>query len=94
VDKEPEPLPPIGVLVDLTLDLQLAEGPMARVPQELKDSIGLVVREKIADKHGISREYLDEIMLRLQLNPVLNVQVYDSMIVRLAKMKKKKSIKE
>jgi len=93
-EDEPEPLPPIGFLVDLTLDLQLAEGSMARVPHDLKDSVGLIVREKIAGKHGISAEYLEEIMTRLQLDPALNVQVYDSIIVRLARMQKKKSIKE
>ena len=93
-EKPPEPLPPIQFLVDLTLDLHLAEGPMSRVIHEQRDSIGGIVCEKIARKHGISREYLEEIMTRLQLNPELNVQIYDSVIVRLARMQKSKSIKE
>lgn len=89
-----EPLPPIALLIDLTLDLHLAEGPMARVGREQRDSIGLIVRKKIAAKHGIAYEYLEETMARLQLNPILNVQIYDSVVVRLAKMHKNKSIQD
>ncbi len=93
-EKELEPLPANDFLVDLTLDLHLAEGPMSRVLREDRDSIGLIVRKKIARKHGISHEYLEEIMTRLQMDPVLNVQIYDSVIVRLARMQKNKSIQE
>lgn len=90
----PEPLPSNEFLVNLTLDLHLAEGPMSRVRHTQRDSIGLIVREKIARKHGISHERLEDIMTRLQLDPKLNVQIYDSVIVRLARMQKSKSIKE
>lgn len=93
-EQQLEPLPPNDFLIDLTLDLHLAEGPMSRVMHEQRDSIGQIVREKIAAKNGISREYLEEIMTRLQMNPVLNVQIYDSVIVRLARMQKRKSIQE
>ena len=93
-NEKPDPLPPNDFLVDLTLDLHLAEGPMSRVLRDERDSIGLIVRKKIAEKHGISPEYLEEIMTRLQLDPVLNVQIYDSVIVRLAGMQKGKSIQE
>jgi hypothetical protein len=92
--EEPEPLPPIDFLVDLTLDLHLAEGPMARVKQEMKDSIGLIIRTKIAHKHGITEEYLEEIITRVQRDPILNVQVYDSVVVRLARMQQEKNIKK
>gem|GEM_PF-6162257 len=93
-EKQSEPLPPNDKLVGIILDLHLAEGPMARVSPEQKDSIGLIVRTKIARKHGITHEYLEEIITRLQLDPVLNVQIYDSVKVRLARMQKRKSILE
>jgi len=90
-EEQTDPLPPIDFLVDLTLDLHLAEGPMLRVGHNQRDSIGLILRKKIAGKHGISHEYLEEIMTRLQLDPVLNVQVYDSVVIRLAKLQSQKS---
>jgi uncharacterized protein DUF4296 len=93
-EKQAEPLPPNEFLVDITLDLHMAEGMMARIGHDQRDSIGRIMREKIARKHGISPEYLEEIMSRLQRDPARNVQIYDSVLVRLRKMQERKPIKK
>jgi len=93
-ENPPEPLPPNDFLVDLILDLHIAEGPMSRIGHDQRDSVGLIVRKKIAAKHGITHEYLEEIISRLQLDPVLNVEIYDSVVVHLNRMQKEKSVRQ
>ncbi len=80
-------LPPDDVLIDLLIDMHLAEIPMARVPQESRDSIGSMVRTMIARKHDMTGEEVERIVAELQLNPDKFLAIYDSVAVRLEQMK-------
>ena len=80
-------LPPDDVLIDLIVDMHLAELPMSRVPQASRDSIGTVVRTMIARKYDMSEEDLEQAVAELQLNPEKFLSIYDSVAVRLEELK-------
>ena len=82
-------LPPEEVLIPLLIDLHLAEMPLARVPQESRDSIGTIVRGMIAKKHNLTEDELQRIVSDLQLNPKRFLAIYDSVAVRLEEMRNK-----
>ena len=80
---ESEPLPDTAELVDIFVDLHLAEMPLTRVPHAIKDSIGGMLREKVAMQHDMTIEELNAIVIRVQLDLELNTAIYDSVEARL-----------
>lgn len=85
--EEQSVLPPDDVLIDLLVDMHLAELPMSRVPQASRDSVGTIVRGMIARKYQISEDELEKVVAELQLNPEKFLTIYDSVAVRLDDMK-------
>lgn len=81
------PLPTEEELIDIFLDLHLAEGALARVPRDARDSISTVVREKIARQYGLEPDELQTIVAEVQRRPEMNIAIYDSVIHRLQEMK-------
>ena len=86
--EEEEPLPPKSLIIDVMTDLYMADIPMARVSNDMKDSVGMVVRNKIAMQNGITPEELSELIARVQVDPDLNMEISDSVIARLEALKK------
>ena len=53
--ESPEPestLPGNEKLIDIFVDLHLSEMPLTRAPHAVKDSIGEILREKVARQHS------------------------------------------
>lgn len=88
---ETEPLPSQEVMIGMLMDLHIAESAMNRVPIEYRDSIGLVIREKIARKYGMSVQEFEDVIARVQRKPELGSTVYDSVIERLRREKQPES---
>ena len=76
-------LPPDDLLIDILVDLHMAEGAMQRVPVQMQDSIGTIIRSRVAAQHGLSAEALDTYLQTLQRDPEHSVALYDSVVVRL-----------
>lgn len=71
------------VLIDVLVDLHLAEGAMQRVPAQWRDSIGAELRARVALTYGMTPDELERVVGLLQLQPERSVVVYDSVIARL-----------
>ncbi|MDX1410076.1 MAG: hypothetical protein R3330_18125 [Saprospiraceae bacterium] len=72
-------------LIEILIDLHLAEGAMQRVPAEWKDSIGAEVRSRIARAHALTPEDMEALIGQLQLMPEKSMMLYDSVVARLDK---------
>ena len=82
--EEPEqPLPDNEFLIGLMTDLHLAEMPLTRVPHDIRDSIGQILRARVAADYEMTPEEVNDLVVRIQLDLELNAQVYDSVVVRL-----------
>lgn len=74
------------VLIDVLIDLHLAESTMQRVPAFDKDSIGDLLRERVANTHGLEPGYMEMQIGILQTMPEKSIEIYDSVIVRLERI--------
>jgi len=81
--EEATELPPKDVLIDLMTELYIAETPMARVPKELRDSVGLEIRKRIARSFGMEPDEMEKIISAVQTDVDLNIEISDSVLVRL-----------
>ena len=81
-----QPLPEKEILIELFVDLHLAEMPLNRVPYEMRDSVGAIIRGKVAAEYDMDPDELSEIVERMQLDMVYSVEINDSVLVRLERM--------
>jgi hypothetical protein len=81
-----ESLPPDEVLIDLIVDLHLAEASMTRVNVMKQDSVSLILRQRVALSNGTTPEQMDRWLETLQKTPDRLVAVYDSVIARLERL--------
>ena len=85
--EEPEePLPDNEYLINMLVDLHLAEMPLTRVPFEQRDSVGEVLRGRVAQDYGLTSEGIDELVVRVQMDLELSTALYDSVVVRLERI--------
>jgi hypothetical protein len=86
--EEQIPLPEKEELIRIFIDLHMAEIPVSRVPLSMRDSVGYLIRGRIARDHGMSEEELQEIVHAVQMDVELVTEIYDSVDVRLKRMQK------
>ena len=86
--QERRSLPEKEELIRLFIDMHMAEIPVSRVPLSLRDSIGYIVRGRVARDHGMTEEELQDVVHAVQMNVELATEIYDSVDVRLKRMQK------
>ena len=79
-------LPEDEVLISMLVDLHLAESALARVPFSVRDSVGQVLRDKVAAGYDMTGEEFEQVVQMLQLETEHNSEIYDSVIARLRKV--------
>lgn len=86
--KQQSPLPEKEELIRIFIDLHMAEVPVSRVPLSMRDSVGYLIRGRIARDHGMNEEELQEVVHAVQMDVKLVTEIYDSVDVRLKRMQK------
>ena len=71
------------LLIEVLMDLHLAEASMQRVPVQWRDSLGADIRSRVAVSYGLTPDELQSIIGQLQLQPEKSAALYDSVIARL-----------
>lgn len=86
--EEQVPLPEKEELIRIFIDMHMAEIPVSRVPLSMRDSVGYLIRGKIAQDHGMTGEELQNVVHAVQMDVALVTEIYDSVDVRLKRMQK------
>lgn len=77
-------------LVDLLTELHMAEAAVQHLPATgtIKDSMANLYYNQILEKHQLSREEFEEIMVKIRTEPGTLIKLYDQVIDSLSELEK------
>ena len=70
-------------MINLIMDMHVAEAAMGKVPDKYKDSLRLTYRSEIARLHGLEAYELDSLLLDVQDDPALYQQLTREAMMRM-----------